>query len=481
MLRRPTSRLARYRLIILLYALLAVSWAWRLQPASAKSADDLRTERLELLTRYLVKAPKETLPSLLVSISRLQDDKLAEIEAWLQLPPLQQLRQLTVEHSSMLENAGTLRDALLLGWLGQKDLPSPLPAHLMIAAAGDKLDDTMRLFAFRRLADHALSLKDEDAVQIILTRACDMPTADWKMVQEFIRISQIQGQKNVALVTLGHWIDRQNRRKKPDEITEARRLYASLLLRSDRAQEALAHLMEILKAVPADHVLPAKDLELALVCAHSAEQSLVMQPWLVRQLSFFSENILSPEELLKKTDIPADYLHWLSESASIADQSLPAQQAHETCLRLAATGERSALSRICALAAPAKRIAETERFLKMALTQKTTLRPALLELAQTDNLARKVITETLQQHPDDRDLHFAATLAASAQARAGSATALWLSYLRRFPGDLPATRRLIQAHLHARQPHFALRVYEELDPQSLTAEDKHQLEVLSQL
>jgi hypothetical protein len=117
----------------------------------------------------------------------------------------------------------------------------------------------------------------------------------------------------------------------------------------------------------------------------------------------------------------------------------------------------------------------------MALTQKTALRPALLELAQTDNLARKVITEALQQHPDDRELHFAATLAASVQARAGSATALWLSYLRRFPGDLPATRRLIQAHLLARQPHFALRVYEELDPQSLTAEDKHQLEVLSQL
>ena len=50
-----------------------------------------------------MKAPKETLPSLLVSIARLQDDKLAQIEAWLQLPPLQQLRQLTVEHLLMLE------------------------------------------------------------------------------------------------------------------------------------------------------------------------------------------------------------------------------------------------------------------------------------------------------------------------------------------------------------------------------------------
>jgi hypothetical protein len=63
----------------------------------------------------------------------------------------------------------------------------------------------------------------------------------------------------------------------------------------------------------------------------------------------------------------------------------------------------------------------------------------------------------------------------------GSATALWLRYLRRFPENLPVTRCLIQAHLHARQPHFALSFYAELDPQSLTFEDKHQLEVLSQL
>jgi hypothetical protein len=115
MLRRPTSCLARYRRINLLCALLAVSWAWRLQPASAKSADDLRTERLEHLTRYLIKAPKETLPSLLFSIARLQDEEVAEIEAWLQLPPLHQLRQLTVEHSLMLESLGTWRDSLLLG------------------------------------------------------------------------------------------------------------------------------------------------------------------------------------------------------------------------------------------------------------------------------------------------------------------------------------------------------------------------------
>jgi hypothetical protein len=47
--------------------------------------------------------------------------------------------------------------------------------------------------------------------------------------------------------------------------------------------------------------------------------------------------------------LTADYLHWLSESAFIADSFLPAQQALKACLRLAATGERSALSHICTL------------------------------------------------------------------------------------------------------------------------------------
>lgn len=481
MLRHPPSKFARFRLVILLYVLLAVIWAWRLQPARAQTADELRTQRLEQLTRYLVQAPRETLPSLLISIARMSDEKLAQVEDWLASPPLQQLRQLTVEPTPMLENAGTLRDALLLGWLGQETLPSPLPAHFMIAASGDKLDDTMRLFSFRRLADHAMSLGDESTAQLILTRACELPTADWPMVQELVRLSQLHGQKNAALVSLGRWIERQDRETQTSEISDARRLYASLLLRSDRALEALAHLQAILKAVPANHALPARDLELALVCAQSADQSLTMQPWLQRQLSFFPENILSPEELLGKADIAPDYRHWLSESASIADRCLPAPQAYDLCLRLAAAGESSALARICALATPAKRVDDTTRFLHEVLKSPNALQPALLELAQTDRLARRVVTEVLQQRPEDQGLHYAATLAASAQAHPGLVAAIWLSYLRHFPGDLPATRRLIQAHLHARQPHIARRVYDSVDPQSLTAEDRHQLEILSQL
>lgn len=481
MLRRPPSKFARFRLVILLYVLLAVMWAWRLQPARSQLADELRTQRLDKLTRYLVLAPKETLPSLLISVARMSDEKLVQVEDWLSRPSLQQLRLLTIEPTPMLENAGTLREALLLGWLGQKALPAPLPAHFMIAAAGDKLDDTMRLFSFRRLSDHAMSLGDKSTAQLILSRACELPIADWSMVLELVRLSQLQGQKNVALVTLGRWIERQDRKKQTSEISDARRLYASLLLRSGRALEALSHLQAILKAVPANHALPARDLELALVCAQSADQGLTMQPWLQRQLSFFPENILSPEELLEKACIAPDYRHWLSESASIADRWLSAPQAYDLCLRLAAAGEGSALSRICALAAPAKRVDDTTRFLHAVLKSPTALQPALLELAQTDTLARRVVTEVLQQRPDDQALHYAATLAASAQARPGSAAAIWLSYLRRFPGDLPATRRLIQAHLHARQPHIARRVYDGLDPQSLTAEDRHQLEILSQL
>lgn len=482
MLRRPPSLLSRFRLVILLYVMLAVTWVWRLQPAFAHAPAVLRTQRLEQLTRYLIRAPKETLPSLLVSVARLDDEKLALIERWLEEPPLQQLRQLTVEHSAMLEKTGTLRDALLLGWLGQTELPSPISAHLMIAAAGDKLDDTMRLFAFQRLADHALRLDDDDAVQVILMRACELPNVDWKMVQEFVRISQLQGQNNAAILTLERWIARQDQvRQQIADTADAHRLLASLLLRTDRATEALDPILELLKAQPPHQPLPARDLELALVCAHSAERSLLIQPWLERQLSFFPEDTLTPEELLQKNDISPDYLHWLAENAAIADAALPASQAYAACLRLVAVGERSALARLCALAQPAKRDAEAEAFLHRVLIQQPVLRPALLELAQTDKLARKVVTTALQQRPDDRDLHFAMTLAASAKARAGTVATLWLSYLRRFPGDQPASRRLIQAYLLASQPHFARRVYDDLDPQTLTAEDRHQIEVLSQL
>jgi hypothetical protein len=101
-------------------------------------------------------------------------------------------------------------------------------------------------------------------------------------------------------------------------------------------------------------------------------------------------------------------------------------------------------------------------------------------LAQSTPLARRVITESLRLEPKNRDLHFSATLAEAA-SKPASAASLWQAYLKRFPGDTAAARRLIQSHLAAHQPDLALRVFEDLDPKLLTDADRHQRDLLNQL
>lgn len=86
----------------------------------------------------------------------------------------------------------------------------------------------------------------------------------------------------------------------------------------------------------------------------------------------------------------------------------------------------------------------------------------------------------MKKAPGDRDLHYAATLAEAAAA-SGAATGLWQAYLSRFPEDAPACRRLIQAHLNARQPTLALRVLDGMKEGALTEADRHQRELLRQL
>ncbi|MEQ1751464.1 MAG: hypothetical protein ABL974_18715 [Prosthecobacter sp.] len=461
--------------VVLLYLLLAGVWTWRLRPELEPITDTLRAPRLERLTRYLLKAPPETVQPILMSVALMPDERLALIDLWLQHPPSQQLRELTVQDTAMLKNAGSLRDALLLSWIGQDRPSSSIEAHLMITAAGDKIDDTLRLFLLERLASRAQREGDIESALSILERATDLPTSTWKTVSSYIQIARTLDQNSVALNTVTRWLKRH-----PADNPEAREIQTMLLLRNNRAEDALTQQLEALQAAPPSGRLPAADLDLALVAARAAGRSGKLVSWLERQLAAYPEHLLTPEKLLSEADLDPDYCHWLAEWAAIADRDLPAALAFDACLRLAATGQRSAFTRVCLLAESAKRLPEAQAFLNMALAQPA-LRVAVLELAQVDPLGQRVVAEALRRAPKDRDLHFAATLASVAQAQPGTATTHWLSYLRRFPADLTASRRLIQSHLSARQPQLALRVYESLDPQKLTPADLHQRDLISQL
>lgn len=465
--------------LLLLYLALAGAWTWRLRPVPEPVLDAQRIPRLEKLSRYLVKAPPSVVQPILMGVATLSDETLAHIDGWLSQPPLQQLRELTVQESPMLKNTGSLRDSLILAWLGQPDLGAHSLAFPMFAAAGDRFDDQIKRYAFEMLADRAKKEGDLSGALPILLRAVELPNATWQILTQYIHAAQAQGQDIAALHAINHWIKQHPENSKMSHGMEAREAQMTVMHRLNRAEDAFALQLEYLKQAPQTGPLPNPDLDRALVSGRAAEQQVKLLPWLERQLAIFPEHSTEPKDLLTQAAIDPDYLHWLSAYAAIADRDLPPADAFDACLRLAALGERCAVVRLCALAEPARSVPQAERFLSLALAH-LALRPTILEVAQSSPLALRVVAEALRLEPKEPALHFAATLA-EAVIKPSSAAALWQSYLRKFPADMPAQRRLIQAHLRARQPDLALRVYRSLDPKKLTTADEHERDVLSQL
>lgn len=468
----------KFLLVALLYITLAVAWAWHLRPAPV--VEDHRTPQIERLTRFLVKVPAETAQPILMSIAFLADERLALADEWLRLPPMQQLRELTVRDTPLLRDSGTLRDALLLGWLGQ-DIKgtSHAEAHLMIAASGDRFDDTMRLYAYETLATRARRQGDLETAMTILERAIDTPGAKWHLTRTYVQIARERNQPADALTGVSEWLKTNGKTAATAEIDEARELQTYYLLRLHRSEEALSiHLDRLSHTPPTDPGFQTI-LNQGLVSARTCGQHTQILSWIEKHLATYPEHQLPPVKLLTHAEIDPEYSHWLREYAALADGNLPSKSALEACLHLAATGEPSALARICFLAEECKQPQHAMAFLTEALNHPA-LSPTLHTLAQNTPLARRVVIEALRQKPKNRDLHFSATLAEAA-AKPSSAASLWQAYLKHFPGDTAAARRLIHSHLAARQPALALRVFENLDPKLLTEADRHQRDLLNQL
>jgi hypothetical protein len=465
--------------LLLLYLVLAAAWAWRLRPLPEPVMDAQRFPRLEKLSRYLAKAPPSVVQPILMSVAGVSDETLEQIDHWLSLPALQQLRQLTVQETAMLKNTGTLRDSLILAWLGQPDLAAPSLSFSMIAASGDRLDDQIKLYAYEVLAARAQKDGDFSGALPILLRAAELPKATWKILTNYTRAAQAQGQDLAALYAINQWINKRPESTKTPFLMEAREAQMLLMHRLKRADDAFILQLQYLEAAPKTGPLPNPDLERALVSGRAAAQEIKLLPWLARQLAVFPEHLMKPKDLLSQAAIDPDYIHWLSAYAAIADRELPAADAFEACLKLAASGERYAIPRLCALAESAKRVPEAQSFLKLALSH-LALRSTILEAAQSSPIALPVVADALRAAPKDRTLHYAAT-SAEAVTSPGSAAALWQVYLRKFPSDMAAQRRLIQAHLQAHQPDLALRVYRACDPKDLNAADLRERDVLSQL
>jgi len=354
-----------------LYLLLAAAWAWRLSTPGTVPEDTAAQARIARIAAYLGKAPPETLPAILAGVTRMDDTRLAALERWLDEPPLDQLRRITTQESSdLIGGLNDLRDALLLAWLGQPDAPPPHDTHLMIAAAGDRLDPRVVLHAYEQLARQARANREHASATAILQRAAELPGADWGVMRQLIESARLQGEPAAALRALTSWL----RRQPPDSpaLDEARDAEAFLLTGLDRASEALEKQIRLLGdgSAPPD---PAA-LERALVCACASGETLRLVPWLERALDVSPDN--------------AARLRWARALAAVSELELPAATAYAAYERLLEMNDAPGIARLIALAPAAKKEAECEALLASALH-----RPAVRGIIESGASERNVLCQ----------------------------------------------------------------------------------------
>ncbi|MES2506858.1 MAG: hypothetical protein V4599_09150 [Verrucomicrobiota bacterium] len=464
-------------LLLLLYAALAGVWVWRLAPSTVALPTQENVDTQAKIAAYLAKAPKDTAMPALIRLVRMPEDQLQALSAWVDQPPLTQVRQLTVQPAPVARLGPEWGEALLQTLLVHSHPMDLIEAHLMIAAAGDRLRNEARHEALETLARRALAQGDAADATTILGRACELPTATWETVQHLCLACRSTRHPAPALQALTTWINRQSATPNGQSLEQARDLELELMLDTGLTAEALSlQLSHLTGQAP----YPERALDRAFLAARRAHQGSRLLAVLERHLQTFPEHVLPAAKLDSGSPVNPDYLRWLSAHAAICDEEQPGSTAFAGYLRLAAARVPTALNRLCSLATTAPMKAEAEQALATALEQ-ADMQLTVLQLAQTDPLAKKVLAAGLRAAPGDRDLHYAATLAATARQTSGSTAILWQDFLRRFPHDVSALRRLIQAHVDDRQPSLALRIYAALPAKSLTDDDRRQQELLRQL
>jgi hypothetical protein len=464
-------------LLLLLYAALAGVWVWRLAPATVALPVQEDVDTQAKIAAYLAKAPKDTAMPALIRLVRMPEDQLQALSAWVDQPPLAQVRQLTVQPAPVAKLGPEWGEALLQTLLVHSRPMNLMEAHLMIAASGDRLRDEARQEFLETLARRALAQGDAADAATILGRACELPTATWETVQQLCLACRSTRHPAPALHALTTWINRRSASPNDPTLEQARDLELELMLDTGLTAEALSlQLSHLTGQAP----YPERALDRAFLAARRAHQGSRFLAILERHLQTFPEHALPAAKLAASSPVNADYLRWLSAHAAICDEEQPGSTAFAGYLRLAAARMPTALNRLCALATTAPMKAEAEQALATALVQADT-QLTVLQLAQTDPLAKKVLAAGLRAAPGDRALHYAATLAATVSQTRGSTAILWQDFLRRFPHDVAALRRLIQAHVDDRQPSLALRAYAALPVKSLTDDDRRQQELLRQL
>lgn len=451
-------------LLIFSYSILAVAWGWRLHanhaplPRENPLFDATRTA----IASSLARAPRHLLQPALFQLAMLPDPELEALHTWQKAVPEQRLRQLTVQQGP-LPTPCPLNTALLFVALTRADAPLIDDSRLLVSAAGDRLEEPHKIAALELLASQALANHELSLAVEIHERACESPAATWQNVLNLTEAARIARRPAAALRVVNDWLSEAQPRLDEAQHEAALDLQVTLLLEGTRYAEASRVALDSLRALKPADPIPPRLMQRALLATRAAGESAELLPWIERQLRTFADHQRRLQNLAAGTAIDPEYRRWLNEGASIADLNHQTSIACELFFRLAASGETRVLARLHALAMQIGRGKELTDLLARLQG-----RFSILQVAQalTDGdapaAARALLTAHLGSSPDDRAGWRLLTLIDIKLRGEPAAAMLWESFLKRFPGDVPALQNLAQLQVAAAQHPQAMRTLQSI-------------------
>ncbi len=476
------SRTTRQALLLIVsYTSLAVAWGWRLHAGDAQpSHEELRLQATrEQIAARLADAPGRLQQAAAFQLAMLPDHEVRALDDWLQAVPEQRLRQLTIVQGPVHAPC-PLNTALLFAELERTDAPPAEDTRLMIAAAGDRVEEPHKLALLERLATQAAENHQPALALEIHQRVCESEIASWHNVLRLVEAARLARRPAAALRVVNVWLDGGTRHLDAAQRENALDLQTRLLLEGTRYAEASRIALDELRSLKLDAAIPPRLLERALLATQAAGEAAELLPWIERHLRTFPEHKVAVEEVAAGKPVSAEYQRWLYESATLADRHQHTSIACDGFFRLAAAGDLRVIARLHAITAQVGRGGEWNGLIT-ALER----RFSVLEIARalvTGNAAapaRDLLASHLKTSPNHRAGWRLLTQIDIQTRGEGSAATLWSSFLRRFPADVPALRQLAQIQQQNAQLPQALKTLQQIPGEELDEATLRQIATLA--
>jgi Arc/MetJ-type ribon-helix-helix transcriptional regulator len=472
-------------MLVLLYAALAGAWGWRLQASKQPPVDEtLQATRVEVVKR-IAKLPPRRLNPALFQLGMLPEGEVKNLARWMAEPSTPRLRQLTVQQGP-IGDAGPLIAALILAEVQRRDAPALDEMRLLVSAAGDRLEEPVKMEVLGLLAHQATETGDLHLATDIWLRITESPAATWSEVEELVEAARAARRPAAALKVVKAWLDDAKGHLTSEQLPKAQDMQIQLLIEGGRVAEASRIARDALRALPAKSAVPEIMLERALRASTAAAESGELLPWIERRLREHPEHASTWEQLAAGRETSPSYRHWLWHAASISDLQSLHGTACDLFFRVAAIGDLKCLGRLHVLAAQTGRSKDFATLIE-SLQKRPQEALSLIDLARAleaggaAEAGRDLLAAHLKTQPEDRDATFAMTEIDEASRGPGSSMILWEGFLRKFPEDAAALRRLAALQTADGQHLPALRSLQRIATENLAEADLRHIATLGEI